>query len=177
MTKKHKPPAKRFSPADKRAILETIAASGNLKSSIASLGFSPTTLDKARKADPQFDEAVRMSLAKANLELEQEARRRAVTGVKRKKYYKDQEIGEEIEYSDRLLMFLMQATDPDKYGKKGGSTNVNIQQNISTTDKDSTLSKLGNFLKIDINAPSQASSESDSGDIIDGEYQDIPEQE
>ena len=168
---------KKLTPSDKRSFLETLSASGNIKSSAGVIGFSSNAIDNARKTDPQFDEACRIALSKANLELEQEARRRALHGVVRKKYYRDQEIGEEIEYSDKLLMFLMQSTDPERFGnKKAGNTNVSIKQNISSADADSTLSKLGSFLNIEINT-SNGSIESDGGDIYDGEYEDIESNE
>ena len=169
---------KKLAPSDKRSFLETLSASGNLSSSAGVIGFTPSVISNARKTDPQFDEACRIALSKANLELEQEARRRALHGVVRKKYYRDQEIGEEIEYSDKLLMFLMQSSDPERFGnKKAGNTNVSIKQNISSADADSTLSKLGSFLNIEINTGGNSSVESDGGDIYDGEYEDIDSNE
>ena len=47
--------------------------------------------------------------------LEQEARRRAVDGVKKPVFYKGKKIASVVEYSDNLLMFLLKSLKPERY--------------------------------------------------------------
>ncbi len=69
--------------------------------------------------------------------LEREAYRRAVKGVERKKFHKDEpiidpETGQqyvEREYSDQLLMFLMKANAPQKY--RPVAENLPTQNNVN----------------------------------------------
>ncbi len=49
-------------------------------------------------------------------ELEEEARQRAIQGVKIPKIYRGKVIGYETRYSDTLLMVLLEANDPEKFG-------------------------------------------------------------
>ena len=49
-------------------------------------------------------------------ELEEELWQRAVYGVKIPKFYRGEVIGYEIRYSDTLLMTLLEARDPEKFG-------------------------------------------------------------
>lgn len=88
--------------------------------------------------DPVYAAAFEQSREQAADRLEQEARRRAIEGVRRKKFTRagepimDTETGkqyEELEYSDTLLIFLLKGARPDTYrerqvheltGKDGG---------------------------------------------------------
>jgi len=49
--------------------------------------------------------------------LEAEARKRAIEGVTEPVYHQDKVVGTIQKYSDSLLMFLLQAAFPEKYGK------------------------------------------------------------
>lgn len=58
--------------------------------------------------------------------LEDAAFERAVNGVERKLYYKGEEIGVQLEYSDTLLALLLKANMPEKYKDKTETT-VNVE--------------------------------------------------
>ena len=106
------------------------------------------------KEDPEFKAAIDDALEERNLELEQEARRRAVDGVIRKKYDKDGNILEEERvYSDRLMEKLLEA-DHEKFkpknpfAKDGGIGGVLLipvipaDQAVSVTDLSARLEQL-----------------------------------
>lgn len=57
-------------------------------------------------------EEVRLMLVAS---LEDAAYERAVNGIERKVFYKGEEIGTQIEYSDQLLTVLLKANMPEKY--------------------------------------------------------------
>lgn len=70
--------------------------------------------------------------------MEEELHRRAVIGVKRKKFFQGQAIIDpetdepyyEREYSDTLLIFRLKALRPEKYRDNQQAINVNTTNNI-----------------------------------------------
>lgn len=154
----------------KMKFLETLAVSGNITSAAACHGLTVNAINTAKRNDPKFAEAIEIAKAMALKELEDVARDRALHGIERDVWFKGEVVGKEIQYSDKLLMYLMQANDKERYGKSPSSTSVNITQNVSTDE--STLTKLSSFLNIDVHAGGASESVSDSheDDIIDGEY-------
>ncbi len=79
------------------------------------------------KNDVEFRDEIEAIIEQRNIELEQEARRRAVEGVTRKKYDKDGNLIEEEQvYSDRLMEKLLEANNPEKFRpqRDGGSAAI-----------------------------------------------------
>jgi hypothetical protein len=89
----------------------------------------------AAERDPGFAFAVQNAVLQSTDLLEREARRRAVDGVRRQKFYKgkpilDPQTGEpyhERQHSDQVLMFLLRHRKPEVFG------------NHATVDRDVTL--------------------------------------
>jgi hypothetical protein len=79
------------------------------------------------KHTPGYPERFQEAHQKAIEVLENEARRRAVEGVKEPVFYKGQVVGEIQRYSDVLLMFLLKGVAPAKYRE-------NSKVEISGTD-------------------------------------------
>jgi hypothetical protein len=71
-----------------------------------------------KQSDPDYVEAWHEAQLMVGDILEDEAVRRAHEGVMRQKFYKDQVIAEEIEYSDTLLIFLLKGAKPEKYRER-----------------------------------------------------------
>ncbi len=67
----------------------------------------------------ETDQAYRMlherAMARVTEILEDEARRRALKGVRKGVYYQGERIGFEQLYSDGLMMFMLRAANPEKY--------------------------------------------------------------
>ena len=70
------------------------------------------------KVDPLYKEKFAEAQQMAGDFLEDEAVRRATEGVTRTRYYKDEPIGEDIEFSDTLLLFLLKGAKPEKYRER-----------------------------------------------------------
>lgn len=68
--------------------------------------------------DPDYARAFERATPIAAGLLEDEAMRRAHEGTKRAIYYQGEKIGYEFEYSDTLLMFLLRALLPKRYGDR-----------------------------------------------------------
>lgn len=119
--------------------IETLRRTGgNVSRACKAEGVGRATAYEWRAADEGFakkwDEAVEAGLE----ELEQEARRRAFTGLKQAIYYQGKVVGYEKEYSDALLMFLLKGGKPEKYrerfehtGKDGGPIRVKSEKDLS----------------------------------------------
>lgn len=125
------PTRKEYSFWDEKARDRAIAhvrAHGKYPSLMAkAAGVSYQTLRHYLKEDQEFADLVQAALDERNLELETEARRRAVEGVTRKKWDKDGNLLEEEKvYSDRLMEKLLEANDPSKFRprEKDGGTNA-----------------------------------------------------
>jgi hypothetical protein len=65
--------------------------------------------------DPEYAKEFEEAHAEAIDILEGEARRRAVEGVEEKVFQQGREVGTVVKYSDKLLMFLLQGTKPEKF--------------------------------------------------------------
>ena len=66
-------------------------------------------------AEAEYSAAFDDARQEATELLVKEARRRALTGVLKGKWYKGSRCGYEREYSDVLLMFLIKGADPETY--------------------------------------------------------------
>lgn len=75
-------------------------------------GRGETAFQLERSKNPAFSEAWDWAMRESYLALEAEARRRAVQGVRKPIYYKDEIIDEIVEYSDSLLALLLKANHP-----------------------------------------------------------------
>jgi len=82
-------------------------------------GISRETLRVKIKEDPEFADEIEAILDERNVELEREARRRAMEGVTRRKYDKDGRLLEEEQvFSDTLMVKLLEAENPGKFGRQ-----------------------------------------------------------
>jgi hypothetical protein len=108
-----------WTPAIQDAFLHHLAESANVREAARRIRRSPTTCYARRKLDPAFAEAWDATLeAAADVVLEAEAVRRAVTGVEKPVFFGGQKIGAVREYSDVLLIFLLKSWKPDKYKER-----------------------------------------------------------
>jgi hypothetical protein len=81
------------------------------------------------KHDPAYKAAFAEARDLAASTLEDEAIRRARDGVVRPVYYLGEVVGEEIVYSDTLLMLLLKGAMPERYGTKvQGDLTLQVQQ-------------------------------------------------
>lgn len=106
-----------------------LQATGNITTACAQirkhyprLKLSTAIIEDYRVLIPAFSEQVDFALEMFNAKLEDAAVTRAVEGVAEPVYYQGVECGSKQKYSDDLLKFLMQANNPQKYGKTDGKT-------------------------------------------------------
>lgn len=145
----------------KQQYLEILAKCGNKSAAAAQVGVSVNAIHTAAKNDPKFKEAIEIARGLSIKELEDVARTRAIEGEEEDVWFQGQVVGKKKVKSDKLLMFLLQANDKDRFG----SSPSNQTNNTLNINGDATLGKLAQFLKVDMK-----DIESAQGDIVEGEY-------
>ncbi len=106
----------------KKRFLERFAELGNISAVCRELRMARATVYVWQEHDAEFLAAFHEAEAIATEVLEEEARRRAVDGVRKEKpvYFRDELLTTvvETEYSDTLLIFLLKARAPEKYRER-----------------------------------------------------------
>jgi hypothetical protein len=102
---------------------------GNVSRACAAIELTRTRAYEWRAADPLFAEAWDEAVEFGTDELEEEARRRAFSGVDEPVFYQGEMCGEVRKYSDTLLIFLLKGRRPDKYRER-------VQIDVNKLDSD-----------------------------------------
>jgi hypothetical protein len=135
----------------KRAFLVAYSEVGNISQAAEIAGVSRQTHYDWLKDDPEYPALFRHAEKQACDRLEQEARRRAVEGVKKPVFHGGKQVGVVQEYSDTLLIFLMKGAMPHKYkdriaseqsGPGGGPIEMNVQMSRIAGMSDEELKKI-----------------------------------
>src|SRR5262245_54629185 len=105
--------------------LEAMADGACAKHAAAAAGVTRQAAYLYRKQDDEFAKAWAEAEEEGCDELEREARRRAVEGVPRPIFLDGQQVGVEIQYSDRLLEFLLKGRRREVFGDKTEVTGAN----------------------------------------------------
>jgi len=113
---------------------------GNVSRACAAISLTRSRAYEWRTADPLFaaawDEAVELGTD----ELEEEARRRAFSGVDEPVFYQGEVCGEVRKYSDTLLIFLLKGRRPDKYRER---VTIDVNQLDSDIERELALIAAG----------------------------------
>lgn len=110
-----------FTDDHKARYLSMLRKTGNKSVSARAIGFAPSTVIRHRQEDSSFDADCIEALDEAADALEAEARRRAVEGVLREKSIGSGDNArfiEEYQYSDTLLIRLLEANKPQKFAQR-----------------------------------------------------------
>lgn len=123
-------PKKEYRAEWEPVFLETLAQNCNVKAACASAGIERSTAYKRRKADNDFAESWDDAIDDGVDALAAEARRRAAEGTRRGIWHQGVRVGEEIEYSDTLIIFLLKAHRPEVY-----RDNYDVAKNVDNISK------------------------------------------
>jgi hypothetical protein len=102
---------------DQRRYLAAYAIAGTPTRAAQAAGVSSRRHDAWVASDPAYGDAFLLAQAMAAELLESEARRRALLGYQRPIYQRGVLVGYETRYSDTLMLALLQANMPAKYGR------------------------------------------------------------
>ncbi len=100
------------------AFISALSKTGNVTVSAEAAGINRTTAYASFNSDPEFAEQWNEAVQEAADRIEAEALRRATRGVNKPVWYKGQQVGTELEYSDTLMLAMLKGHKPDKYGDK-----------------------------------------------------------
>lgn len=102
-------------PKSEEAFLSALANGASVTLAGKSAGIGRSALYMWREDDKEFAKRWDSALESGTDLLEDEAKRRAVEGVKRPVYQGGECVGYVQEYSDTLLIFLLKGRRPEKY--------------------------------------------------------------
>ena len=100
----------------KPAFIEVLRATGNVTLAVQHVGQSRNQVHDVRQRSKRFAAQWDDALEEATDLLEAEAHRRAVIGIDKPRFFKGEVVGSTKKYSDPLLMFLLEAYDPQMFG-------------------------------------------------------------
>ena len=103
-------------PGWQEAFLDHLRATGNVSAAARAAGTCRSRCYEWRRRDGVFAAAWADALDEAADRLEMEAFRRAVQGVGEDRFFQGSVVGEVTRYSDSLLMFLLRARRPARFG-------------------------------------------------------------
>ena len=102
----------------KRAFLVAYSEGGNITQAARAASIDRTTYYVWLERDEEFAICAKHAWLDAGDVLEQEAYRRAVTGVDKPVFYAGEQVATIKEYSDVLLIFLLKGAKPEKYRER-----------------------------------------------------------
>lgn len=154
----------------KAAFLLSYAKLGNIKAACEAAKVGRRTHFEWIKADQEYAAAVLEARDLAADVLEEEARRRAVTGVLEPVFQVGEEVGKIRKYSDTLLIFLMKGARPEVYRERfehSGSLSTTPAAQMSTAELAAAIAEAHAHLNggrhADQDRPTEAGTERDPG--------------
>lgn len=111
----------KWNKAAKEKFLKKLSKTGNVSEAARSVDASRQGAYQLRARDPAFAEAWDSALEEAADLLELVAFNRAVEGEVTPVYFQGKCVGEVRKYSNTLLMTLLSAIRPEKYGKRAAA--------------------------------------------------------
>jgi hypothetical protein len=106
-----------WSEEEKAIFLKTLEQTFNVSAASRVIGKKAAAAYRLRDKDNAFAAAWKEASDSAINAMEEAVIKRAVKGVKRKKYYGGKLIGTETHYSDQLAIFLLKTLRPEIYGR------------------------------------------------------------
>lgn len=106
---------KKITKARQAKFCEYLARTANVTKACEAINVSRVQVYHERRRNEEFAEAWDAAREAGLDALEEEARRRALDGVTEDVYYQGTVVGQKINYSDTLLMFLLNGGRPEVY--------------------------------------------------------------
>lgn len=135
-------------PEVRARFLRNLRDTGNVSVSARAVGVSPGHMRVLRTREPDFDADWAEAEMEAADALEEEARRRAVKGTAKGIYHKGALVARERQYSDQLLIRLLEANKPDKFANRNKTEVTNPDGSFAAMDETSLAAKLSSLLAI-----------------------------
>lgn len=108
----------KYTPKRVKIFIDALSEGVSVKDAAKMIGVEKCTPFNWRKRYPEFAEEWEKAWDAGSAALEAEAIRRAKDGVMEDVYYQGEVIGQKRIYSDRLMEKLLEARNPEKFGRK-----------------------------------------------------------
>lgn len=114
-----------------RSFLDAYRVFGMVKAAAEQAGVSRELHYNALRTSESYRHAFQIAQRDSALALEEEARNRAIDGYDEPVFQRGKIVGFRRRYSDRLLIFLLEANVPEKFGRHATPRNAPEQQQIT----------------------------------------------
>ena len=134
----------------KPAFIEVLRETGNVTLAAQHAGQSRNQVHDVRQRSKRFAAQWDDALEEATDLLEAAAWRRAFTGIDKPRFYQGKVVASTKKYSDRLMMFLLEAYDPEMY-RDGGKVEQPgaIDVDVDGDREKRTMERLGKMERLD----------------------------
>ena len=130
--------------AQKQTFLQALSEGRSVRQAAEAAGVAPEVPYGWRAGDDAFVSAWKIAEEAGTDIIEEEAFRRAVNGVQKPVYRSGEVVGHVADYSDTMLMFLLKARRPDRYGSGAAGKGASKTAGHSTgADGDDPLNLKG----------------------------------
>jgi hypothetical protein len=121
-----------FTAERKKRFLETYAQSGCVRDGCRAAGISDTTFYRHYDKWPDFRSLCEAARSKASAHVELYAWERGVTGIEEPIIHYGKQVGVRRKRSDAIFKLILQASNPEKYGRigTGGETKTQIEKRL-----------------------------------------------
>jgi hypothetical protein len=119
----------------RRRFMETLALTGCVRDAARVAGISSNSAYRRRGRDARFRAEWNEALGRAATSLEATAYKRAVEGVEEPILHGGEIVGTKRRYSDSLLRLLLQASNPDKFGRMAPGGSVSAASRFKTHEE------------------------------------------
>jgi hypothetical protein len=119
-----------LTPEKKGKIYEALEKYGTVKDACRVAGISDTTFYRHEKKDPEFRSICAAARSKSSGQIEILAWERGVTGIEEEVIHYGKVVGVRRKRSDAVFRMILQASDPDKYGRQGAAMRARIESEL-----------------------------------------------
>ena len=123
----------------RRGVIEALAKYGNVRDACRAVGMSNVSAYRLRRNDPTFGAEWDAALKRAATSLEAIAYQRATEGAEEIVIRDGKEAWRKKKPSDSILRMILQASNPEKYGRTGPQSSVKAREELEARIKEIEL--------------------------------------
>lgn len=119
-----------LTPEKKARVYEGLEKYGTVSDACLAAGISTTTFYRHEKKDPEFRSICAAARSKSAGGIEILAWERGVTGIEEEVIHYGKVVGTRRKRSDAVFRMILQASDPEKYGRQGEVMRARIEKEL-----------------------------------------------
>jgi hypothetical protein len=119
-----------FTPEKKKICIAALEQYGTIADACRTAKISDTSFYRHHRKDAAFRGQCEAALAKASSQIETLAWERGVTGIEEEVIHYGKVVGKRRKRSDAVFRMILQASNPDKYGRAGAALRARIEAQL-----------------------------------------------